>query len=274
MLKKIISGGQLGADQAALDAAIKCNFPHGGWIQKGRKIKNGILPDKYELEEMPVAGYKERIEQNVIGSDGTVIFSHGRLTGGADYSLKMAEKHKRPILHIDLKQTPVVTAPSKINTWIIENDIEVLNVTGSRTSEDPYIYRNTMDIIENSILLSLLKAKPDENLADFDRKELLDKLLISPQTVEEAVDQIISDLNSMDRLKIANTDLNDLLDVNFKFHEYFQKFFRLWSKNTELLVSCRAISEKDLFDESDMRTVIFKALKNKLRGTTVLRVVK
>lgn len=35
MRKKIISGGQRGADQAALDAAIKYNFPHGRWIQKG-----------------------------------------------------------------------------------------------------------------------------------------------------------------------------------------------------------------------------------------------
>ncbi len=30
MIKKIISGGQTGADLAALDAAIKYNFPHGG----------------------------------------------------------------------------------------------------------------------------------------------------------------------------------------------------------------------------------------------------
>jgi predicted Rossmann fold nucleotide-binding protein DprA/Smf involved in DNA uptake len=29
ILKKIISGGQTGADQAALDAAIKYNLPHG-----------------------------------------------------------------------------------------------------------------------------------------------------------------------------------------------------------------------------------------------------
>jgi len=84
ILKKIISGGQVGADQGALDAAIKYNFPHGGWIQKGRKTQSGILPDKYELEEMSVSGYKERIDQNVIGSDGTVIISHGDLTGGAD----------------------------------------------------------------------------------------------------------------------------------------------------------------------------------------------
>ena len=36
MLEKIISGGQTGADQAALDAAIKLGIPHGGWIPKGR----------------------------------------------------------------------------------------------------------------------------------------------------------------------------------------------------------------------------------------------
>ena len=43
MIKKIISGGQTGADQAALDAAIKYNFPHGGWIPKGRKTEDGRL---------------------------------------------------------------------------------------------------------------------------------------------------------------------------------------------------------------------------------------
>ena len=134
ILKKIISGGQVGADQGALDAAIKYNFPHGGWIQKGRKTQSGILPDKYELEEMSVSGYKERIDQNVIGSDGTVIISHGDLTGGADYSMKMTKRHKRPTLHIDLKETPAFIAASKINTWIIKNNIEVLNVTGSRAN--------------------------------------------------------------------------------------------------------------------------------------------
>ena len=34
MIKKIISGGQTGADQAALDVAIKLGIPHGGWIPK------------------------------------------------------------------------------------------------------------------------------------------------------------------------------------------------------------------------------------------------
>jgi len=47
MIKKIISGGQTGADRAALDVAIKLNIPHGGWIPKGRLAEDGPLPDKY-----------------------------------------------------------------------------------------------------------------------------------------------------------------------------------------------------------------------------------
>ena len=34
MIEKNISGGQTGADQAALDVAIKLDIPHGGWIKK------------------------------------------------------------------------------------------------------------------------------------------------------------------------------------------------------------------------------------------------
>jgi len=43
MLTKIISGGQTGADRAALDVAIELDIPHGGWIRKGRKTEDGDL---------------------------------------------------------------------------------------------------------------------------------------------------------------------------------------------------------------------------------------
>ena len=43
MIKKIISGGQTGADRAALDTAIKLGIPHGGWIPKGHKAEDGPL---------------------------------------------------------------------------------------------------------------------------------------------------------------------------------------------------------------------------------------
>jgi hypothetical protein len=36
MIGKIVSGGQTGADRAALDWAIENGIPHGGWCPKGR----------------------------------------------------------------------------------------------------------------------------------------------------------------------------------------------------------------------------------------------
>lgn len=48
----IVSGGQTGADQAGLDAAINLGIPYGGWIPKGRLTEDGPLPEKYQLQEM------------------------------------------------------------------------------------------------------------------------------------------------------------------------------------------------------------------------------
>lgn len=79
MIIKIISGGQTGADQGALDAAIELDIPHGGWVPKGRKTEASPLPAKYRLQEMPTASYKARTERNVVDSDGTAILSRGRL---------------------------------------------------------------------------------------------------------------------------------------------------------------------------------------------------
>ena len=52
MACKLDSGGQTGADQAALDVAIKQSIPNCGWIPKGRKTGAGILPSKYKLKEL------------------------------------------------------------------------------------------------------------------------------------------------------------------------------------------------------------------------------
>ena len=57
MIQKIVSGGQTGADRAALDFAIKHNIPYGGWVPKGRKTEDGTLPEQYHLHEMPTGEY-------------------------------------------------------------------------------------------------------------------------------------------------------------------------------------------------------------------------
>jgi hypothetical protein len=54
MLKKIISGGQTGADVAGLDVAIKHGIPHGGAIPKGRLTENGTLPENITFKRWPL----------------------------------------------------------------------------------------------------------------------------------------------------------------------------------------------------------------------------
>ena len=118
MIKQIISGGQTGADRAALDVAIKFIIPHGGWIPKGRITEEGPLPYKYKLQEMSTSSYPVRTEKNVIDSNGTLIISHGELTGGSAYTRKMAMKHGKPWYHANLNKLPTFQAAMIIEDWI------------------------------------------------------------------------------------------------------------------------------------------------------------
>ena len=148
MIKKIISGGQTGADRAALDIAIKLNIPHGGWIPKGRKTEDGILPDKYQLKEMPTASYLKRTEQNILDSDGTLIISHRKLTGGSALTRKMAKEYNRPWVHVDMDKASISDASENVMQRIENNVIEVLNVAGSRASKNPGIYGVTFEVLK------------------------------------------------------------------------------------------------------------------------------
>ena len=140
MISKIISGGQTGVDQAALDVTITLGIPHGGWIPKGRKTENRALPDKYRLKEMPTSSYAKRTKQNVIDSEGTLIISLGPLTRGSELTHKTAMLHDRPRLHIDLGTLNTLQAVKTVRSWIVRHGIKILNIAGPRASENPDIY--------------------------------------------------------------------------------------------------------------------------------------
>ncbi|OPY06436.1 MAG: putative molybdenum carrier [Syntrophus sp. PtaB.Bin001] len=148
MVVKIISGGQTGADRAALDFAIQYNIPYGGWVPKGRKSEDGSIPEIYQLQEMPTSDYSKRTEQNILDSDGTLIVSHGILTGGSALTEFFADQHKKPCIHVDLDKQSIKDAAITISSWIEENNIEVLNVAGPRAGKDPEIYRATLTLLE------------------------------------------------------------------------------------------------------------------------------
>ena len=110
MLTKIISGGQTGADRAALDAAIRLNLAHGGWVPKGRRAEDGTIPDTYLLSEMPTESYPRRTEKNIREADGTLILTHGRATGGSKLTIDTAVRYRSSHLHIDLLRIPAFRA--------------------------------------------------------------------------------------------------------------------------------------------------------------------
>ena len=94
LAEKIVSGGQTGADRAALDWSIKNGIPHGGWCPKGRKAEDGPIDGKYQLKETPSSNYPQRTEWNVRDSDGTVVFSvKAVLTGGSKRTVDLARQH-------------------------------------------------------------------------------------------------------------------------------------------------------------------------------------
>ena len=95
---KIISGGQTGADQGALEAAVYCDIPYGGWIPKGRKAEKGLkVPAEYDhLVEMTTGDDLARTEANVVDSDATLVLTYGKATGGSKKTMGFAEKHGSP----------------------------------------------------------------------------------------------------------------------------------------------------------------------------------
>jgi hypothetical protein len=68
-IEKLLSGGQTGADRAALDFAIEHGIRHGGWCPKGRLAEDGPIEPKYELMETPGEDTIQRTEWNARDSD-------------------------------------------------------------------------------------------------------------------------------------------------------------------------------------------------------------
>jgi hypothetical protein len=148
MIEKIVSGGQTGADRAALDWAISRGIPHGGWCPKGRLAEDGPIPAKYQLQETSTKNYLQRTEQNVIDSDGTVIFSiRPVLTGGSKRTMDVALKRKRPVLLI----CPVAKDPAKMLREFVRGcEIKTLNVAGPRASNEPKIADFVMKVLDDT----------------------------------------------------------------------------------------------------------------------------
>jgi hypothetical protein len=136
-IPKIVSGGQTGADRAALDWALAGELPCGGWCPKGRKAEDGAIDSKYPLKESSSTSYLQRTEWNVRDSDATVLFSISPvLSGGSKRTVEFARKHDKPWLHVHAGQS---NAAERLRVFLEDNVIATLNVAGPRESKEPAV---------------------------------------------------------------------------------------------------------------------------------------
>ena len=98
MLRKIVSGGQTGADRAAMDVALELGLALGGWVPRGSADEFGTIPAMYpNLDETDIDDPAVRTRLNVRDSDATLILVHGAPAGGALLTLDIAREYGRPI---------------------------------------------------------------------------------------------------------------------------------------------------------------------------------
>jgi hypothetical protein len=153
-LRKIISGGQTGADRAALDWAVANSVLHGGYCPKGRLAEDGPIPTAYALLETKTDKYPERTKANVETSNATlVIVGEAKLTRGSKLTVTHAEKKQKPVLVVYAagEEEPTVAQVAEVRSWLEKHDPMVLNVAGSRASTSPNAYAFTTALMNATL---------------------------------------------------------------------------------------------------------------------------
>ena len=184
MVERIVSSGQTGAERAALDFAIEHNIPHGGWCASGRRAEDGVIPSRYSLDEprrrdavavryhqewpprdRPGCSTLELGENdapekyyhagscNVRDSHATIIFTiKGALTEKTNRAAGFAAKYEKPWIHLAKYSTD---DQAKLLRDFLANrkiKITVVNITGSKASEEPEIVAFVHEVLSQVLL--------------------------------------------------------------------------------------------------------------------------
>ena len=145
-LARLVSGGQTGADRAALDEAIDRGLLHGGWCPLGGWAEDfptppGLMLAYPALVEVPSADPRTRTRWNVRDSHATLVVRQaGATSPGTDLTVATAIDLGRPHL--------VSTDADEVVDWLRGLGRHLtLNVAGPRESEQPGAYDATRRLL-------------------------------------------------------------------------------------------------------------------------------
>lgn len=130
-LRRVISGGQTGADRTGLEEAQRLGLATGGTVPRGCRTDEGPdrdLVTRFGCVEHTSSGYPQRTERNVIDSDVTVWFGDTSSPGG---------RLTRRLCHRHGKQFLVITRPALLVDAAMFH--EVINVAGNRRRTNPNV---------------------------------------------------------------------------------------------------------------------------------------
>lgn len=181
-INKIISGAQTGVDTIGLEIGEELGLETGGTIAPNFEREQNI--DNHSRTTLERLGVKEissslqgnntgvkrwlpRTEQNVLNSDGTVYFASDADSAGLKATQRFANQYKKPFL---LNPTA-----EELAKWIVDNNIEVLNVAGNRGSKlTPEMAEQIRQILREAIPAARSTAKQNViSEADVKHNEVL-----------------------------------------------------------------------------------------------------
>jgi hypothetical protein len=138
---RVISGGQTGADQGALEAAVICNVMTGGAMPAGFKTLDGPMPqdlvERYCMTCLKDPDYPARTEHNVLNGDATLVLATDLNSPGEKCTMRYLKTHRKPYLRVDLTKNPEPV--NKIIEWLKRVQPKTLNVAGNSEKTSPGI---------------------------------------------------------------------------------------------------------------------------------------
>jgi len=192
VLEKIISGGQTGADQAALNSARKAFICTGGTAPPGFMTSKG--PDRFlrtfglvALERngtrnrTPLSGfYVQRSQKNINDSDGTIAF-RTRQSKGTDLSISFCFTGNWKLINIKKVNTepskykPILvlsecveeghennliyyaSAFNQVVDFLVKHKIKILNICGHRTETFDKKFGDRVELFLDYVFTRLVK---------------------------------------------------------------------------------------------------------------------
>jgi hypothetical protein len=157
-LKRVISGGQTGVDQAALRAARDAKLEIGGFCPPGRVCEGGVIPSEFPLIETPGSESPDapqiprslRTQWNVRLGDATLIVRTSvDLDPGTAFAETCALHYGKPLRVVNLDEAVGV---DDITGWLSSYGVEILNVAGPSENTVPGIGERAQAFLKSLFL--------------------------------------------------------------------------------------------------------------------------